>query len=259
MFDFEPEEIRRQLSLTTSFHHVAWKKNEINGVVDGIVYGGLAGLGFAFAENTMYFAEALAVSVGDFAVTVGIRAGLSAFAHPLFTALTGIGFAVAAEGGRYRYLWPFAGLMGAMGLHALWNSSAMLGVAWYIGYAVFFVPVVTGVSIAGWMAARREAGLIRTHLARDVRLGLLTQAEVEEVASLARRRAAARHFEQHLGRPGRDARAAFHRAATRLALLRNRAATGAPDAQEESRLVHAIAQHKRELDPQWVPPSGVQV
>jgi elongation factor G len=30
VFDFEPEEVKRQQSLSTSFHHVAWKKCEIN-------------------------------------------------------------------------------------------------------------------------------------------------------------------------------------------------------------------------------------
>jgi elongation factor G len=30
VFDFEPEEVKRQQSLSTSFHHVAWKKHEIN-------------------------------------------------------------------------------------------------------------------------------------------------------------------------------------------------------------------------------------
>ena len=28
-FDFEPEEIRRKLTLTTAFHHATWKKHEI--------------------------------------------------------------------------------------------------------------------------------------------------------------------------------------------------------------------------------------
>jgi elongation factor G len=30
VFDFEPEEVKRQQSLSTSFHHVAWKRHEIN-------------------------------------------------------------------------------------------------------------------------------------------------------------------------------------------------------------------------------------
>jgi len=30
VFDFEPEEVKRQQSLSTSFHHVTWKKHEIN-------------------------------------------------------------------------------------------------------------------------------------------------------------------------------------------------------------------------------------
>jgi elongation factor G len=33
LFDFEPEEVRRKLSLTTAFHHTTWKKNEVT-IVD---------------------------------------------------------------------------------------------------------------------------------------------------------------------------------------------------------------------------------
>ena len=29
VFDFEPEEIRRQLTLTTSFHNATWKKHQL--------------------------------------------------------------------------------------------------------------------------------------------------------------------------------------------------------------------------------------
>ena len=35
-----------------------WKKDEFDGVVDGIVYASMAGLGFAMTENILYYGNA---------------------------------------------------------------------------------------------------------------------------------------------------------------------------------------------------------
>jgi RsiW-degrading membrane proteinase PrsW (M82 family) len=235
-----------------------WRRNDINGAVDGIVYGSMVGLGFAFAENTLYFSDALSVGVGDFAGLFVLRAVFSAFAHPLFTSMTGLGFAIAAEGGRARYVWPAAGLLAAMALHAIWNVSAILGAAWYVTYVLFFIPILLVVVVSGVMAARREAELIRTFLVRDVELGLLSQGEVHEVASLSNRRRALQHFGRVGGAAGRNARAAFHASATRLAFERSRSRLERGHTAEELRLVGEIARHKRLVDPRWVAPAGVE-
>src|SRR5205809_319359 len=76
-----------------------FRRREFDGVVDGIVLAGLSGLGFAFTENVLYFGRAFlagqeqSLTTGFFAVgfTFVLRGVLSPFAHPLFTAMTGIG------------------------------------------------------------------------------------------------------------------------------------------------------------------------
>src|SRR6266481_2264268 len=36
-----------------------WKKDEFDGIVDGVVYAGMVGLGFAMTENVLYYGRAL--------------------------------------------------------------------------------------------------------------------------------------------------------------------------------------------------------
>ena len=82
-----------------------FRRREFDGVVDGIVLAGLSGLGFAFTENVLYFGRAFlagqeqSLTTGFFAVgfTFVLRGVLSPFAHPLFTAMTGIGLGIAAR------------------------------------------------------------------------------------------------------------------------------------------------------------------
>jgi protease PrsW len=102
----------------------------IDGVLDGIVYGAMVGLGFAFTENVFYYAQGAAEQGVEGAVgTFVLRGLMSPLAHPLFTASIGIGIglAVAARGRPLRILAPLAGLGVAMALHALWNTAAATG------------------------------------------------------------------------------------------------------------------------------------
>lgn len=81
-----------------------FRRREFNGVVDGIVAAGFTATGFAFSENILYLGSAFGEdrqlgTVGIVSLTVGtffVRIVLSPFAHPVFTAMTGIGFGLAA-------------------------------------------------------------------------------------------------------------------------------------------------------------------
>ncbi len=64
-----------------------WLRDEFNGVIDGIVYSALVGLGFAFTENISYYTNAMTSGTGAFVAVAVLRGGLSAFSHPLFTSM----------------------------------------------------------------------------------------------------------------------------------------------------------------------------
>ncbi|MCX6551489.1 MAG: PrsW family intramembrane metalloprotease, partial [Acidobacteria bacterium] len=60
------------------------RKDEFDGVIDGLVYAAMVGLGFAFAENVDYYGRALAKEgASGLAVTFTLRAVMAPFSHPL--------------------------------------------------------------------------------------------------------------------------------------------------------------------------------
>src|SRR4051795_7961323 len=100
-----------------------WRRSELDGVLDGIVYAGMLGVGFAFTENILYLASAYdgsgGVGPGGVHAVTGtfvLRCLASPFAHPLFTAFTGVGvgIAVGARSGAVRLIAPLLGYAGAV-------------------------------------------------------------------------------------------------------------------------------------------------
>jgi RsiW-degrading membrane proteinase PrsW (M82 family) len=110
---------------------VVWRR-DLRGVVDGIVFGALIGIGFTMAENLYYFALA-AVGGGSagLAESVYLRAALGGLLHPTFTATTGagLGWARGARRGIARLAGPLVGLGLAILQHVAWNTAPWLDAA----------------------------------------------------------------------------------------------------------------------------------
>ncbi|MFJ1757545.1 PrsW family intramembrane metalloprotease [Kitasatospora sp. NPDC088134] len=143
----------------------------------GTVLGGVTACGFAFTENALYLGRAFtadrqaridAIGLGqtpslrDFDGTVHtfvLRALLSPFAHPLFTALTGLGLAVTLTTARRlpARLGAPVGLLLAMALHGVWNAAAGLGTdGFLLVYGLVMVPCFAAlVCFAVWAQTRR--------------------------------------------------------------------------------------------------------
>jgi protease PrsW len=208
-----------------------WRRREFDGVVDGVVYAGLAGLGFAFTENVLYLGRSLQENgSAGLAVTFVLRCVFGPFAHPLFTMATGIGLGVASRTHRgwLRVVAPLLGLLVAVLLHSLWNLSAVAGLRGFIGvYVVVQIPIfVAAVLFAVW-ARRRESRLISRHLQVYVASGWFTPAEVAMLGSMPERRRARAWAQQVGGARGRAAMRGFQAAATELAFARDRATRAA--------------------------------
>ncbi len=231
-----------------------YRRTEFDGVVDGIVYAGMAGIGFAFTENVLYLGRALADSgVDGLAATFVLRCIFGPFAHPLFTMATGVGFGVAVTTRRraLRYLAPLLGWLTAVVLHSLWNLSAVAGLRGFISaYVVLQVPIfVAALGFALW-ARRREGHLIGEHLAVYAETGWLTPAEVGMLASMPARRRARAAARARAGAVGAHAMRAFQDSASELALLRERmtrAAAGPAAEATERDLLTQIAADRRIL------------
>ncbi|MGL5828698.1 MAG: PrsW family intramembrane metalloprotease, partial [Angustibacter sp.] len=203
-----------------------WRREEFDGIIDGIVYAGLAGLGFAFTENVFYLGKAFQeAGTSGLAVTFVLRAIFGPFAHPLFTMAIGVGLGISVGSRRswLRALAPIAGLIIAVTLHAAWNLSALAGFRGFVwAYVLFQLPIFLGaISFALW-ARRRESRLIRRNLWPYVHNGWFTEEEGRMLASTALRSEARAWAASVHGATGLAAMRSFQRLATELAFARDR-------------------------------------
>jgi hypothetical protein len=157
------------------------------------------------------------------------RIVFSGFAHPLFTAMTGIGLGLAARSAdrRIRVLAPIAGWLTAMILHGSWNGMLTLStetkeplIVLY-GYFAVMMPIFFGmVGFALWLRSW-EGKLTQRILPEYVRTGWLSPPEVAALATMGRRQSARTWARRVAGDAGAEAMRGFQFAATRLALLRD--------------------------------------
>jgi RsiW-degrading membrane proteinase PrsW (M82 family) len=234
------------------------RRREFDGVVDGIVYAGMAGIGFAFVENVLYLGRALSETGGGGTIFVFLlRCVVSPFAHPLFTAATGIGIglAVRSRNPAVKLLAPVGGYLVAVTLHGAWNLSAASGLAGFASaYVVFQLPVFIAFAAMALVARRREGQLVARHLAVYGQTGWLTPAEVAMLSSLPARRDA-RDWAARTGGP--DARRAmrdFQHTASELAFLRERMTrrSAPPDAPvHEYAMLAGLSQLRGRFLPRW--------
>lgn len=221
--------------------------SEFDGLLDGIIYGSIVGLGFAMTENLFYFLGAWSRGgLESWSVVVLGRAVAFGFSHAMFTSLTGIGLGLARGRRRTttRRAYAAAGI-GAAGLgaaivahllHNLFLSADGLCFASLLADWLGLL-LVGAIAVLAW---RQERRWIREELAEEVRLGILTpnqyrgivgrsskgpapwRALVRDAIELAiKRHQYARHGE------GRG-NAMAHIAALRASIVRNRRALGDP-------------------------------
>lgn len=218
---------------------LVFRRREWSGITDGLVYCGLSAIGFAMVENILYLGGyGYRTGVEEYGPATGaqqvlaifiVRILLFGFAHPLFTAMTGVGLGIAARTAdrRVRFLAPVAGLLVAMMLHGTWNLLPSLAVATgqplvaLYGYIGVMVPIFFGmVGLAVWLRAW-EGRLTERTLPDYVRAGWLSPPEVASLGSLGRRHAARSWARRVGGDRAVKAMRGYQFAATRLALLRD--------------------------------------
>ena len=249
------EEIGKAVILLIFFF---WKKDEFDGVVDGIVYAAMAGLGFAMTENVLYYGNAAATSGGVLTATVIVRGFFAPFSHPLFTSLTGIGLGLARQSTNVaiKASMPFVGLLMAIFMHSIWNASAVFGGGgvFVLTYIVVMVPSFLIILIVIMMSLRREGQVVRQFLQTDIERGVLTREEYEQLGSIFGRMGSSFNAFSKTGMKGWRSRRRFNQLASELAFHRSRVSRGIrsrnqdPQAQEAAYL-HALQDLIRELRP----------
>lgn len=216
------EEILKCLGMLLIF---AMAKRSLDGTLDGIIYGGLIGAGFAFVENIKYFVEALlAGGVGELTTVFFLRAILSPFAHIMFTAACGFAVGLAVRRARPVFFPWLLGLLVAIVLHAFWNASAAFA-GFFLPYVLLQVPLFI-VFIAVSIRIRRAELLLRRERLEDyVRAGWFTAPEAD-MLSTKPGRTAGLAWARSLPGDRRPIMRDFIHDGARLAWARQRAITG---------------------------------
>ena len=223
------EETAKALVLFVLFF---WRRDEFDGVTDGVIYAAMVGLGFAMTENIKYYGVAVAEhnALGVFIV----RGIFSPFAHPLFTGMTGVGLGLASQTvkGWVKFVAPVVGFAAAVVLHAAWNASARLTSAYDDGafvlltYFLVMMPTFFGMLLVIFLSLRREGRVLREHLRAEVLRGLISEAEYLCLCSVTGRAGSTYRALARGGFSRWRARTHFNRAASELAFHRSRVARG---------------------------------
>jgi RsiW-degrading membrane proteinase PrsW (M82 family) len=177
------------------FGVLLFMRGEMDNVLDGIVYGAMAGLGFAFTENVFYFLQSLSEGGwGEWTGVVFLRAVVFGLNHAFFTGLTGaaLGYARLSRSAPTRLAVPLLGLAAAIGFHSAHNLGATLASLTCFGLLFSLLADWGGLLMLGLAVAlvwRQEKLWIRTHLESEV--GTTLGREVYDMAGSYRRRLAA--------------------------------------------------------------------
>jgi RsiW-degrading membrane proteinase PrsW (M82 family) len=216
-----------------------WKKDEFDGVIDGIVYAAMAGLGFAMTENIQYYGKAvLEGGGGTLTFVLILRGALAPFSHPMFTSFTGIGLGLARQSRSSALKWiaPPLGLLAAMSMHSIWNGSGILfgGGAFILTYILIMIPAFFIMMVVIALALRREGQVVREFLVPDFQGGLLTPEEYKRLGSITGRIGTSFSALSRGGLSHWQAARQLNQTASELAFHRSRVARGisAADARE---------------------------
>ena len=216
-----------------------WRRAELDGVLDGVVYAGMVGIGFAFTENILYLsgvgidAQVLGESASEAVTwTFVVRCVASPFAHPLFTAAVGVGvgIAVGARSARGRVLAVALGYGVAVLVHGLWNGSVGFadGSGFLLVYLVLMAPLLmVTAGFAVWLRSS-ERQVLTAALRDAAQRGLLPAADIGWIVDLRARRLARRYAERMGGPAALRAMEEYQQAAVELGFLHHRYLRGTP-------------------------------
>ncbi len=180
------EEILKGLAVVIVF---LFYRREFDSILDGIIYAGIAALGFAATENAIYIYRGWESGGWDgFWQLVFIRVIIVGWQHPFYTAFFGIGLAVARlnRNTLTRVAAPLLGLGMAIFTHSLHNTLATIPV-----FGELTCVLGTLLDWSGWLFMGlfilymiwREGRLLTLHLREEVQAGLISPAQYKTAAS----------------------------------------------------------------------------
>ncbi|MFT4188716.1 MAG: PrsW family intramembrane metalloprotease [Aeromicrobium sp.] len=201
----------------------------VRGLLDGLFYAGIVGLGFAFVENILYYTggyigdDETGLSGVSGATTIFVMRGvLSPFAHPMFCTSLGlaVGLAVMTKSWWARPFVVLGGWCGSVLLHLLWNGSASYGggVGFVLIYLVLSVVFIAFLVFAVFLRHRRFAAMRRS-LSYMAQRGWIPPEEIPWVTYHGYRVQAREEARRRAGREAAERMRRYQRLAADLAFI----------------------------------------
>jgi RsiW-degrading membrane proteinase PrsW (M82 family) len=163
---------------------------EIDGPLDGMIYGAMVGFGFAATENALFFLTS--GSVGELLTMVFLRAMVFGWLHAMFTSFSGLGLAFAKYS-RNTWTSTFRGLAG-LSLAVLFHSVHNIGLvaaraspAYLLLSLLFYGIGVLLILMLSIGSLVRERQTIRRYLQPYVLAGVLSTRQWDAAGSLRAR------------------------------------------------------------------------
>jgi len=162
---------------------------EFDSILDGVIYGSIAALGFAATENTLYIYRNGYQDGGwsGLFLLAFIRVVIVGWQHPFYTSFTGIGFAVSRTNKNIfiKLIAPVIGFGVAVTTHAFHNTFGGLiggleGLA--AGTFVDWVGWTIMLGFILWMIYN-ERNIVKNQLRAEVTSGLISQAQYQKALS----------------------------------------------------------------------------
>jgi RsiW-degrading membrane proteinase PrsW (M82 family) len=220
-------------------------RGEFDGVLDGLVYGALIGLGFSMTENVLYLGQAFLndgpEGLGKLFLAREVFGGMG---HALYTGTIGaaVGWARLRYGrGWLRLVVPVAGWALAVIQHSLWNGTlTMLAplrerlpvLAIALQTVLFITPGLVILAAIATRSLRAESRLLREHLADEVARGTLTSEEYDTLTHERRHQSALFAALRAGGLRRWSLQQRFFQAAAELALCKEHERQGEPQSPE---------------------------
>lgn len=207
----------------------------VSDVLDGLIYGAAAGLGFSCGEAiALLDTEPSLMLPSTSLVDMASRAALNGLAQGVFGAILGAGLGMTADRARpMRWISPVVALALAIAAHGghevLAHGNALAGDAalWRSRLALALpVVAIAGIAIFELIAERRK---IAQQLADDTSSGDATPDELALLTNVARRQMHYLRLLLHARWSALRAAAALHNQQVMLALAKHRASHGDAD------------------------------
>jgi RsiW-degrading membrane proteinase PrsW (M82 family) len=160
---------------------------KFDNITDGIVYGGAIGLGFGMTENFLYFVT-YGESIINLMMLVIVRSLFTGVMHCVSTATLGAFLAMAKfKSSPKKIFYSFAGLICAMLIHSIWNSSLSYDRTAPIGF-LFMIASVFIFIAAYIISIKGERRTIFKELKEESENGVIPESHLVILSSPQRER-----------------------------------------------------------------------